>query len=199
MAYTRDWNLAFRANTKGLPKVDIALEIGCFEGLTSTYIVDNLLKPSGVLLCIDPLTDNYLNTNLTSKYMQDNATIYTYFKGQYDRFMENTSAYRAEGRIILHRGFSFDILPKLLPLYRNSIGLTYIDGDHRASAVYKDASQVLPLCSKGGFILFDDYRHKHNSYGDEAPFIGIDKFVSDYETDLTKPIIKKHQLLVQKV
>jgi hypothetical protein len=62
MTYTREWNHEFVKNTKSinLNNQNLCLEIGSFEGLTSNYIVDNILSANGKLICVDPLTDNYL-------------------------------------------------------------------------------------------------------------------------------------------
>jgi len=78
--YTQDWSHQFIMNTKGLGKFDLAMEIGCFEGRTSNYIVDNLLTENGKLICIDPLADG----NTPTIPMQP------VFKNQYERFIHNT-------------------------------------------------------------------------------------------------------------
>jgi hypothetical protein len=63
--YTEKWNGGFIKNTNIFVKnIDLCLEIGCFEGMTSNYIVDNILTENGKLICVDPLTDIYLNDNL---------------------------------------------------------------------------------------------------------------------------------------
>jgi FkbM family methyltransferase len=77
--FTQNWNSEFKKNTAGM-KFDFALEVGCFEGLTTTYICDNLLNKGGRIVCVDPLTDEYLPGH------EDNEL----FVGQYDRFIRNT-------------------------------------------------------------------------------------------------------------
>ena len=41
--YTKKWNAAFIQSTNQINEKNLCLEIGCFEGLTSNYIVDNIL------------------------------------------------------------------------------------------------------------------------------------------------------------
>ena len=71
MKYTHNWNSEFKSNTNNLGKFNLCLEIGCFEGLTSNYICDRLLNHNGKLICVDPLTDNYLNTDLSEKDVEN--------------------------------------------------------------------------------------------------------------------------------
>lgn len=134
---------------------ELCLEIGCFEGLTSNYITERLLSSTGKLVCVDPLTNNYLNDALTDKDVNDNETIYSYFNNQYDRYIENTR--NNASRIELIRKLSSEAYPELLEKYSGQFDLTYIDGDHRASAVYIDAINCFKLCKSGGVIIFDEY------------------------------------------
>ena len=92
MSYTRNWNQEFVNNTNQikLKNQKLCLEIGSFEGLTSNYIVDNILSDDGKLICIDPLTDTYLVENLSENDIEHNNNGWKYFNGQYDRFIENT-------------------------------------------------------------------------------------------------------------
>ena len=58
--YSQNWSKQFIKNTKilDLRNLSLVLEIGCFEGLTSNYIVEKLLdKKNGKLVCVDPLSD----------------------------------------------------------------------------------------------------------------------------------------------
>jgi hypothetical protein len=69
MNYTKSdsWNSYFKTNTSGMCNFNLCLEIGCFEGMTSNEIVSRMLSETGKLICVDPLTDSYLNENLTEK------------------------------------------------------------------------------------------------------------------------------------
>lgn len=199
MNYTRNWNSEFILSTNGFKNLDLCIEIGCFEGLTSNYIVDNLLeKKNGHLICIDPLSNNYLNSNLTENDVKNNQTIYNYFNNQYERFIENVNNNIQSGKITLMRNNSENALEILLENgYSGKVDFIYIDGDHRASAVYNDGKLSFDLCKTNGFILFDDYTW--GSQNDEqSTKNGIDKFLEDF---LGKyEIIKKgYQILIKKL
>ena len=192
MVYTRNWNNSFIENTKGLINLNLCLEIGCFEGLTSNYIIENILSPEGKLICIDPLLDTYIVTDLTEEDIVNNKTIYSWFNKQYDRFIENT---KHQTQLELYRNTSEQAFPELISKYKNQIDLVYIDGDHRASVVYIDAINSFKLCKPNGLIIFDDY--KWNAAKSNAPGIGIDKFLYEYKGQY-KIVAQNYQILIRK-
>jgi hypothetical protein len=200
MNYTHHWNSEFIKNVTQLnlsKSINLGIEIGCFEGLTSNYIVDNLLTPSGKLICIDPLMDSYLNNNLSHEHKTDNEIHWTYFKNQYERFISNTKSAINSNKLELYRHLSSEIFPKLLNAYSNKIDFIYVDGDHRAEYIYIDAINSFKLCKSGGIILFDDYGWK-SSNPKENTKIGIDKFIYEYSNKCTV-ILKNYQLAVTKL
>lgn len=174
--FTQDWNREFKANTKALPKVMMALEIGCFEGLTTNYICDNLLQDGGRMICVDPLTDEYLPGH------KDNEM----FKGQYERFIRNTSGYPVE----LVRKKSKDAFQDLKD-YR--FGLIYIDGDHTQDGVFTDAVQYWNVLREDGtgYMLFDDYGQSEDTAA------GIDRFLETQKGNF-ELITKGYQVLIRR-
>lgn len=173
--FSENWNLEFIENTKGM-KFDLVLEIGCFEGLTSRYICDNLLNPGGRMICVDPLTDEYLPGH------KDNDM----FVGQYERFIRNTKGYPIE----LIRKTSADAFAEM---YHYRFNLVYIDGDHRSQAVYEDGYRAFSLCRVGGMIIFDDY----DGY-DAGTKKGIDKFCSEIPERKMTVLKRGYQLVCVK-
>ena len=179
MNYTQNWNSQFVKNVSFLPRhsLDKVLECGVFEGLTSNYIVDNLLAPEGCLLCIDPLSNEYS--------LDDDNSL---FRGQFERFIENTEHNR--GKIDLCRDQSYLVFP-VLP--SNSFDFIYIDGHHTEAAVYQDGIDAMRVCKVGGYILFDDYLWG-NDYSMKK---GIDRFLSEYKNH--RLLLKYNQVLIQKL
>lgn len=176
--YTQDWNSEFKKNTQGI-KVETALEIGCFEGLTTNYICDNLLTETGRVICIDPLTDEYLPGH------KDNEM----FKGQYERFIRNTAGRPVE----LIRERSVEAHKKVRDL---RFGLIYVDGDHTEDGVFMDAvmywNQLLDSPKgEGGYMLFDDYGQS------EETKRGIDRFLKTQEGNFDL-IVKDYQVLIRR-
>jgi predicted O-methyltransferase YrrM len=187
--YTEKWNGGFITNTNSFVKnIDLCLEIGCFEGMTSNYIVDNILTENGKLICIDPLTDIYLNDNLRDVDIEMNQSHSKQFKDQYSRFINNVEEHLESGKIELIRDLSINAFDNLK---KYKFDFIYIDGDHRAEGVYIDAINSFELCKKDGFILFDDY--EWNDTG-----IGIDRFLDEYK-DRYILHIKSGQVLIQKI
>ena len=178
--YTQDWNSEFKKNTKLIGKVETVLEIGCFEGLTTNYICDNLLTEGGRVVCIDPLTDEYLPGH------KDNAM----FVGQYDRFIRNTAGRPVE----LIREKSRDAHHKVKNL---RFGLIYIDGDHTEDGVFMDAvmywNQLIDHPKgHGGYMLFDDYGQS------EETARGIDRFLETQKGNFLL-LVKDYQVLIRRL
>lgn len=196
MVYTQNWNGIFIENTKNIKNLDLCLEIGCFEGLTSNHIINNLLSPNGKLICVDPLTNEYLSENLTEQDEINNKTIYSYFDNQYERFYHNTKDKIDSGKLELYRNLSSQIYDELISKYENSVDFIYIDGDHRADGVYLDAVNCFKLCKNDGIILFDDYLWG-DIEGENSTKNGIDRFLKEYEGKY-KILINSYQFMIQK-
>lgn len=191
--YTQDWNSEFIKNTEFLKgKVNLALELGAYEGKTSNYICDHLLTKEikvwdeeykekglaspGRLICVDPLTDEYIPGH------KDNEM----FVGQYERFIKNTKGQPIE----LVRKRSEDAWEYLSQYLFDFI---YIDGDHSLEAVFKDGCEAFKVLRIGGIILFDDY-----DGWEEQTTLGINKFLELHKNKV-KVLIKNYQLLVEKI
>jgi len=175
--FTQDWNGEFKKNTNGLPKVETALEIGCFEGLTTNYICDNLLTEGGRIICIDPLIDGvYLEGH------KDNEM----FKGQYDRFIRNTAGRPVE----LIRERSREAHKKVKD-YR--FGFIYIDGDHTEDGVFMDGVLYWNQLREDGkgYMLFDDYGQSAETAR------GIDRFLETQKGNF-ELLVKDYQVLIRR-
>lgn len=172
--YTQDWNGEFKKNSELISPGKLALEIGCFEGLTSNFICDHLLLPGGRMIAVDPLTDEYLPEH------PDNSL----FQGQYERFVRNTKGKPIE----LIRMRSQDAWPLLKDYLFDFV---YIDGDHTKEAVYTDAVNAFNLLRRNGQILFDDYGWRKETAD------GIDQFLAEFQTKI-KIQLKEYQVLIRK-
>jgi FkbM family methyltransferase len=175
--YTQLWNNEFKRNTEFLKgKVNLALEIGSFEGLTTNYICDELLNENGRVICIDPLIDGvYLEGH------KDNFI----FDGQYERFIHNTKDQPVE----LQRTTSREAF-KGLEAYR--FGLIYVDGDHTEEAVYRDGKAYFTLLQENGYMLFDDYGQS------EETKRGVDRFLNEHIGRLGI-VLKEYQVLIKRI
>lgn len=179
MNYTQDLNKEFNKNSIFLDRNSLknAIEIGCFEGRTSNYIMDNILSHDGTLICIDPLD---------SEYEYDSPP--GMFVGQYERFIENTKS--NSNRVVLYRKRSIEVLESIAS---ESQDLIFIDGHHEYTTVKFEAEQAYRICKPYGYILFDDYL-----WGNGEPIKrAIDEFLDsckDY-----KLLLRVNQVLIQKL
>lgn len=182
--FTENWNSEFIKNTKDMG-VNLALEIGCFEGITTNYICDNLLNEGGRVVCVDPLADEYLTESLSEEDKAMNADLAKVFNGQYERFIRNTVGKPVQ----LIRKTSAAAYPEILDL---RFDLIYVDGDHRERYVYWDAVSCFVLLADGGVMLFDDYGWR------EYTKRGIDRFLTEYESRV-EVLVKDYQVMVKKI
>jgi predicted O-methyltransferase YrrM len=174
-AFCRDWVTAHASTWLqelrpflGVANVQ-ALEVGCFEGRSTLWFLQNILThPSAVLYCIDPKP--------------------------HPRYFQNTEPYRQKLRYIRQasqialrdRGFAPEVF-----------SFAYIDGSHKAADVLEDAVLVFRLVKPGGVIIFDDYAWTKNRPPLDKPQMGIDAFLQVFEGQY-RIIRKQYQLVLAK-
>jgi FkbM family methyltransferase len=170
-----NWMTPFILSTCELPKMNLILEIGSFEGLTAKYMCEKMIEGDGArVVVIDPLMDIYI----------EGDTDHPYFKHQYQRFLRNTRGLPID----LKRGNSEDELPKLNAL---RFDMCYIDGNHWPPHPYNDASWCFAITKIGGYILFDDYLWNDQTQG------SVDKFLNEFSGHY-EVIKKEYQVLIKK-
>ena len=117
-----------------------ALEIGCFEGQSACWFLENILThPTSRLVCVDPFA------------IPMGSVLVTYFERTFDH---NIAASGAGERVTKLVGRSQTVLPSLPPAQFDFI---YVDGSHRVGDVLQDAVLTWPLLRAGGLLIFDDY------------------------------------------
>lgn len=146
------------------------IEIGCFEGLSTCYFLNNfLLNKNSKIYCIDTFKGSIEH----SKEEKDNL---------YKRFVNNIKINNNQNKVIIKRGNSFDKLCEL-NIENIKADIIYIDGSHIACDVLADAVLSWKCCKIGGYIIFDDYL-----WGDKVlnmPKIAIDSFVNIYNDKIS--------------
>lgn len=117
-----------------------ALEIGCFEGQSACWFLDNVLTdPTSRLTCVDPFA------------IPMDSTLLRYFEGYFDH---NIAASGASDRVTKLTGHSQVVLRTL---QASSFDFVYVDGSHRVGDVLQDAVLAWTLLRSGGTAMFDDY------------------------------------------
>lgn len=143
------------------------LEIGCFEGRTTIWLLENVLTdPSGRITVIDTFAGNpeFGSLNVSCEFK--------------DRFLSNVSA--QADRVRVCEGASQKILPTLAG---ERFDFVFIDGSHKADDVWQDAILAWPLLKNDGVLVFDDYLWGDGS--SDTPKPAIDRFLVEYADELS--------------
>jgi predicted O-methyltransferase YrrM len=148
----------YRALAKYAGKVkpdQVIVEIGTFRGKSACFLAHGSRAQGTRVYTIDPhdLPGNRRPTGLVNS-----GRDYTdpSIPEEAKRAIES-SGYG--DRVTMIQGFSVDVVD--LEWSRNRyfpIGLLFLDGDHRESAVRDDLAAWLVFVAKGGFVVFDDYK-----------------------------------------
>lgn len=136
--HTKEWENDLQ-QFKGQPGVR-ALEIGCFEGQSACWFLDNILThPTSRLVCVDP-------------FAVPMATILLRFFER--RFDENIAASGAADRVTKLIGPSQVVVRTL---EHSQFDFIYVDGSHKVGDVLQDAVLAWTVLRPGGVVMFDDY------------------------------------------
>lgn len=127
-----------------------ALEIGCYEGLSTVFITDNLLHhPDSTLTCVDPFTS--INDNDHASVLDRASTDVTV---QESNFLFNISSCSHPAKIRFSRTVS-DIF---LKGHNTRYDLIYLDGNHTPDQIKKDIPNCFRCLKSSGILWMDDYR-----------------------------------------
>lgn len=154
------WLETFKLSNKDLSSRIDMLEIGCYEGKSTCWISDNMLKHiSSRLDTIDTFQGSVEHEG------QDNDRLK-------DMYMRNISLTRNPEKINSHIGDSRAILPVFLKEGRK-YDVIYVDGGHMPENVIIDGLCAFHLLKDDGVIIFDDYEWTY--YGQRTVKEGLDK------------------------
>jgi predicted O-methyltransferase YrrM len=143
--YTKAWFLASELRNLIYTYVDgtkplSMLEIGCFEGLSTSFFSDEFLKhPDSQLYAVDPFDLGDTTTPLTS----DTERLFLKNIHQSDHFH----------KILFFKQTSDDFFK----MNEATFDFVYIDGSHIPEQIWKDMMNSYKFTKKGGIIWMDDY------------------------------------------
>jgi len=167
MNFTQDW---FSHNIPSLQaylkdvEVNSILEIGCFEGRSSCWFLQNVLADDGVLVSVDTFAGSMEHDGMD-------------FSEVRNRWSNNTDKAKKPSQIVnLWDDPSLLAMSDLL-FTKNEFDLIYIDGSHEAADVMTDACMGYHLLKVGGSMIFDDYLWNMNWAYYQRPKPAIDAFV----------------------
>ena len=172
------WQALFR---QFLPSPKKLLEIGSYEGRSTTWLIENAFPPhaSGDLYCVDTWQGSIEHDRNAMPDVER-------------RFDHNIDI--AKGRfpaISVHKmkGASQVALKRLsLEGHDASFDFVYVDGSHQAADVLSDLVLAYDLCRVGGLITCDDYLWNFGQNPLLTPKIAIDAFTNCF-TGKVAPVL----------
>lgn len=160
------------------------LQIGTYTGDASVWLAENVLThPDSVLIDVD----TWMGSDEPSHHGMNWATV----EKIYD---VRTEKYRKDRKIIKYKGTSDSFFKNNLESY----DFIYIDGDHTAYGVMKDAVSAYECLRENGILAFDDYEWSAGLGKQNEPKMAIDAFFDIYQ-DKVRLIIKEYQAWFRKV
>jgi predicted O-methyltransferase YrrM len=173
------------------------LEIGSYEGRSSVWFLENLLKnEKSTITCIDPWMDFSQNENGLNSYNSETSEHKLGTDKIINTFLFNIEASEMSDKVIVERGISSKVLPKLL-LNENKYDVIFIDGNHVAPFVLMDAVLSWDLLKVGGVMIFDDYLWMPERYKSLTPKIAVDSFIEIFE-DYNDVILNEYRKAIRK-
>ena len=140
------------------------LQVGVFTGDASVWLADNILTGKNSKLYD---VDTWLGSDEDAHHVMDFADVEHTYDAKVKGY-ENILKYKMDSATFFSKELgAFDFI--------------YVDADHTAEGVYKDAMNSWQFLKPNGILAFDDY-----TWGDGlpdqslAPRQGIDKFLDKY-------------------
>lgn len=160
-----------------------ALQIGAYKGEASVWLLDNVLtNPEAHLVDVDTWEGSAEHYAHEYDFVEVEA--------EYDK------AIKSYTNITKVKASSDDFFLG----NTRSFTFVYVDGDHTAHQVWKDAVNAFQALSVGGILAFDDYLWSPHKFAtaDATPRVAIDKFLGEYALDI-EVLVTNYQVWVRKV
>lgn len=156
------------------------LEIGCYEGLSSYYVLSEYSNASATLIDLwrkpnsnsHPLSNNFSEVE---KNFDFNLSEFKFKK------IKNDSVIAM--RNLFEQGKKFDFI--------------YIDGSHNGEDILSDAIESYKILENSGIIFFDDFLQHDDSRLIQS-YEGIEKFLSLYKNYI-QILFFQNNLVVKKI
>lgn len=191
MKFSQDWfshnEPTFKFIMDTLTEKQEFLEIGCYEGRATCWMVQNGLDPDGLMTVIDTFAGG-----------EEHGAMGLDLTSLRERFEENINEAKAPDQIIeILQSTSSKGLAKIIALGVQKYDFIYVDGSHQAPDVMTDACMAFELLKPGGIMLFDDYLWNHVPGLLHRPKLAVDNFVTLF-AERCELLIIGYQLAVRK-
>lgn len=144
------------------------LEIGAFEGVATTWFLNNLCS-------------RHARSSITAVDTWQGSPEYVgvNFREVERTFDEAILSTGRQDQCIKLKGRSFDVLAQLLTqVPRPRYHIIYVDASHESRDVIADAVMSWAMLVPGGMMIFDDYRWNKLTPRYFTPKVAIDAFIS---------------------
>ena len=166
------------------------LEIGCHEGRSTCWMLENLLAEDGTITCVDPFANEPLSAFRNDQPPAPNLIEQV--------FCHNTGLVKKSDQTVrLMPTLSLYALAKLIT-EQAQFDFVYVDGSHSADEVLADAVMAFGLLKKNGYMIFDDYLWMAAADSLDRPKMSIDAFVNMFQKHIEIKMIN-YQYIIQKV
>lgn len=160
------------------------LQIGAYTGDASVWLYENVLKNSDSVL-VD--VDTWEGSEEPVHYEMNWHTVETLYDLK-------TSAAKDNRKIVKYKGTSDEFFKN----NRETYDFIYIDGDHTAYGVLKDAVSAYECLNINGIIAFDDYQWSAGLGAIKEPRMAIDAFSTVYQ-DRIEELVNGYQRWFRKI
>jgi len=166
-------------------KTDLTyLQLGCFTGDASVWLLENVLTGSGSIL-MDVDTWRGAPNEPIQTQMDFDDVFYTY-RAKTDHFHNR----------LFKQITTFDYLFKYN--YMKEYDFIYVDAHHTSASAFLDSELSWPLLKSDGILAIDDYEWQHPDGVDiHAPKLGIHMFL-DRHTGEYEELVRNQQLWIRK-
>lgn len=160
------------------------LQIGTYTGDASVWLAENILThPDSLLVDVD----TWQGSDEPSHHKMNWRTVEKIYDAKTDRYRKNR-------KILKYKGTSDSFFKNNVETY----DFIYIDGDHTAYGVLKDAVSAYECLNVDGILAFDDYEWSAGLGAHNEPKMAIDAFWSIYQ-DKIRLILQEYQAWFRKV
>ena len=198
--FTENWfsddGLSILKELDSSEKIDL-LEIGTFEGKSTIWFLDNILRnENSTITCVDPWLGYNQDHNSLNSYNEKEVEWDLSKRKTKEIFLHNIVVSNQSEKVIIKQGFSDKVLPSLI-CENKKYDIIFIDGNHTAPYVMMDSVMSWNLLKVNGIMIFDDYTWGPNRLSTLRPKESVDYFISsfgDYITEVHssyRKIIKK--------
>ena len=160
------------------------LQIGAYTGDASVWLYQNILDHKDSIL-ID--VDTWEGSDEPSHHQMNWSTVETLYDVK-------TKEARDNRKIVKYKGTSDHFFRNNREMY----DFIYIDGDHTAYGVLKDAVAAYECLNIGGILAFDDYQWSAGLGHLKEPKIAIDSFYNVYQ-DRLEFVLQGYQQWFKKI